>query len=143
MHQNLLNYADQLVLIMNQCSKKKFSWERGIILMGWNMSLCQGSFFATVLHWLLKYLFCCLLLHRLVQHTGFHTPLLSEDWCSELFSSRGGFTRIFQNKIPSFRVTLTLLIPFNFHSLQFSTICQHLQKKRMLLTPLFQSLNGC
>lgn len=112
MHQNLLNYADQLVLIMNQCSKKKFSWERGIILMGWNMSLCQGSFFATVLHWLLKYLFCCLLLHRLVQHTGFHTPLLSEDWCSELFSSRGGFTRIFQNKIPSFRVTLTLLIPF-------------------------------
>lgn len=111
-YQNLLNYhVDQLVLIMNWCSKKKFSWKKGIILVGLSMLLFQG-FFATVLHWLLKYLFCSLLLLRLVQHTGFHTPLLSEDWCSELFSSRGGLAYIFQNKIPSFGVTLALLIPF-------------------------------
>jgi len=95
--------------------------------MGLSMLLLQG-FFATVLHWLLKYLFSCLLLLRLVQHTGFHTPFLSEDWCSELFSSRGGLACVFQNKIPSFGVTLTLLVPFMlfFFAIQFSPICQHL-----------------
>lgn len=101
-------------------------------------------FFATVLHWLQKYLFSCLLSLRLVQHTGFHTSLLSGDWCSELFSSRGGLVCIFQNKIPQFGVTLTPLIPFTlfFFATWFFLICQHLQKK-ILHTPLFQMLNGC
>lgn len=73
---------------------------------------CFRFFSVLVLHWLLKYLFRCLLLLRLVQRTGFHTPLLSEDWCCKLFSSREWLSCLFQNKIPPFGVTLTLLILF-------------------------------
>lgn len=138
MYQNTLKqHVDQLVLSMSLCSQKKFSWERRIILMGLSMFCFRFFFFATVQCWLLNYLFWCLLLLRLAQHTGFHTPLLSEDWCSELFSSWGGLAFIFQNKMSSFGVLLTLLIPFMlFIAMQCSLIYHNIRGKKMQLIPL-------